>query len=188
VQEKEMSGDSTMAVRPLFQEEGDGAKPISPLQLILFECTQSLFVHLNSMWHSRLPDAGGFYGNGVFFAAEYANAYYATAAWSVPIAIAFNGKPYLELRRFAISSQAPKNTASRLLSVMVRMIRKKYPNIERLISYQDTAVHNGTIYKAQGWKATRISKAGEQNWVKTHPRASARLQTDTSKIRWELPL
>ena len=182
------SGDSIRVVHPLFQEEGDGSIPISPLQLVLAPCSYLLFRELNNQWHSRLPDCGGFYGQGPFFAAQYMNAYYATAAWSSPISISFNGKHFLELRRFAIHSLAPKNTASRLLSIMVKMIRKSHPEIVKLISYQDTEVHAGTIYKAQGWKATRISKACEQNWVKTHPRASRRLQTDSVKIRWEMEL
>ena len=182
------SGDGITVVHPLFQEEGDGATPISPLQLTIYKCSKDVFESLNKLWHSRLPDIGAFYTSGFFFSAEFRNVYYATAGWSSPIAIAFNNKPVLELRRFAISSHAPPNTASRLLSVMVRLIRKERPNIKLLISYQDTAVHAGTIYKAQGWKPTRESVAGEQNWVKTHPRAASRLQTNSSKIRWEYEL
>ena len=48
----------------------------------------------------------------------------------------------------AIASDAPKYTATRMLSIMVKRIKKEFPDIVRLISYQDTEVHKGTIYKA----------------------------------------
>jgi len=35
---------------------------------------------------------------------------------------------------------------------MVKWFSVNEPQAEHLISYQDTAVHTGTIYKAAGWK------------------------------------
>jgi hypothetical protein len=101
------------------------------------------------------------------------------------------GEFYSELRRFAIAPDAPKNTASRLLSVMVRFIRKNRPHVVKLISYQDTEVHVGTIYKASGWQSASIST--KSGWL-NHPRHgntgghAFKLQSNAPKIRWELPL
>jgi hypothetical protein len=66
----------------------------------------------------------------------------------------------MELKRMAISDDAPKNTASRMISYMVRDIRKGFPSVPRLISYQDPAVHSGTIYRASGWQCTGARKSG----------------------------
>ena len=92
------------------------------------------------------------------------------------------GADALELRRLAISQDAPRNTASRMLSVMRKAIKKKMPHIKLLISYQDTDVHQGTIYKASGWSAASVSKAG-MHWGDTRKRSKA--QSTASKIRWE---
>jgi hypothetical protein len=180
--------DSVRVAYPLFQTEGGGSTPTSALQLLLTKCSYQLFAKLNSLWHSRLPNPGGFYTQGMFFCAEYGGNYYAVAGWSRPVAIAFNGKPIYELRRFAIAPDAPPNTATRLLSLMVRAIKKEIPELEKFISYQDCDVHSGTIYKAQGWVPARMSKRGEQNWCKTHARPSQALQSDAPKQRWELAL
>ncbi len=179
--------DDVRIACPLFQAESGGEVPTSALQLRLYRCSLQTFSNLTNLWHSRLPDIGGFYINGLFFTAEFSNLYYATAGWSSPISMSFNGTQTLELRRFAIAPDAPKNTASRLLSVMIRIIKRQNPTLVKLISYQDTGVHSGIIYKAQGWQPTRISKEGEQNWVKTKG-TSCKLQTTTAKIRWELDI
>jgi len=179
--------DDARIACPLFQAEYGGEVPTSALQLILRNCSEKTYKTLVRLWHSRLPHAGSFYGHGMFFTAEFNGIYYATAGWSDPINIAFNGRSYLELRRFAIAPDAPKMTASRLLSLMVRRIKQVKPEIIKLISYQDTEVHKGTIYKASGWRAARISGFKEQrNWVRTYGRPATSLQSDATKIRWEL--
>ena len=179
------AGDARVAC-PLFQAEYGGSKPTSALQLKVQKCGWHLFVKLTDLWHSRLPKAGAYYTNGIFFVAECNNLYYATAGWSEPIAIGLNGKHCFELRRFAIAPDAPKNTATRLLSVMIRKIKAERPDVERLVSYQDTEVHKGTIYKASGWKIARVMPDGEKSWD-THCRPSA-LQSTAPKTRWELAL
>ena len=95
-----------------------------------------------------------------------------------------------ELRRMAVANDAPKNTPSRFLSVMVRLVKKNHPELRRLISYQDTAVHAGTIYRASGWVQTRIQKAGASNWVKgtKNNKASPLYEKMSEKKRWELAL
>jgi hypothetical protein len=94
-----------------------------------------------------------------------------------------DNKNCLELRRFAISPDAPKNTASRMLGFMVRSIRKIIPEISTLLSYQDKEVHTGTIYAASGWhRAARVQ--GKREWS-ILSRQRVETQTDAHKIRWE---
>jgi hypothetical protein len=65
---------------------------------------------------------------------------------------------WLELRRMAISGDALPNTASRMLSAMRTAIRRQQGYETVLVSYQDVAVHHGTIYKASGWTPVAISR------------------------------
>ena len=180
-----MSGDSVRVASPLFPVEGQGSIPMSPLQFNVTETSWEMFKKLNKLWHSRLPDVGAYYIDGVFFCGVYKNVYFCVAGWSAPIARMLNNKGYYELRRFAISEDAPKNTASRILKIMGNIIKKTKPNIYRLISYQDTDVHFGTIYKANGWIKTSKSKPNDKGWVDRHPRRSSKSQTISAKIRWE---
>jgi hypothetical protein len=68
---------------------------------------------------------------------------------------------------------------------MTRIIRKEIPTITRLISYQDTEVHAGTIYKAAGW--TRAVVNDGQSWS-TSTRKRNKEQSLAAKARWELVL
>ena len=167
---------------------GGGAIPTSPLQFIISLTDYRTFKKYNELWHSRLPKIGGFYVRGLFFKAEFNGQIYAVAGWSEPIARMLSKKNYFELRRFAISPGCPKNTATRIMCIMTKIIRKLKPELVKLISYQDTDVHSGTIYKASGWKAAHKSKPNDMNWVVTHKRKISNYQTFASKIRWELDL
>lgn len=177
------SGDSIRVVHPLFQEESDGSIPISPLHLEIEKVNRKTFVNLNELWHSRLPKCTNCF-EGICFAAFYKNTYYAVAWWSKPIAAnrLNDSKATYELRRLAISEDAPKNTASRMISVMIKKIRKELPHITRVISYQDTEVHSGTIYRASGW--SRTTNASFTSWQnrKDFNRVD---QSNAPKIRWE---
>ena len=178
------SGDSIRVVHPLFQGEGDGAIPISPLQLEIQEMPMKIALGLNDFWHSRLPQLTNWQGCEAF-GAFYKNLYYAVAIWGRPVARAYNGKGYWELRRMAIADDSPKNTASRMIRIMKLMIRKKRPEIVRLISYQDTGVHKGTIYRASGWNIGGRKKNIGTGW---NTRKRNMMQTTSDKIRWEYDL
>jgi hypothetical protein len=191
---KVKSGDDAMVAYPLFQGEYGGSTPTSPLQFRLLEISPLRAMELNFKWHSVLPDLhhGNIVGSRrtAYYAAEFEGKFYAVAIWTDPIAAnrLRDGDKILELRRFAISSASPKNTASRLLSVMSRLLRKKYPEIIKLISYQAVECHEGTIYKAAGWKAA--SRSEFELWHKDDPKDSSRRapQTTSAKIRWEFSL
>ena len=185
-----MCGDSITVVHPLFQTESDGSIPISPLQLEIIEIDIKLSQHLNELWHSLLPITN--YSNlvrnkiKISYGAIYKNRFYAVAIWTTPIAAnrIKNGFNMLELRRMAISPEAPKNTGSRMLSIMAKMIKQKYPSVTELISYQSTEHHSGTIYKAANWKPVATSKY--KPWHVGKSRSEA--QTTSNKIRWQTSL
>jgi len=193
MQQNFLGGDGVRVAHPLFQEEGSGSIPTSPLQLEIVEIDRYRAQKLNEQWHSRLPiyDTGFCLNSLVSYGALYKNIFYAIAIWTNPVAALLPQREWLELRRMAISPEAPKNTASRMLAVMARLIEKKFPYVERLISYQDTEVHKGTIYKAAGWIATNKHKGGSWNRPNAKnkngkPRTRPDLNAATGeKVRWE---
>lgn len=186
--------ESIRVMRPLFHAGEGGSIPTSALQLLVDLIDFPHAVALNGLWHSRLPLMKvGFIKNMPFdcFVAEYDGLAYAVAIWSNPVAAALPQYEWLELRRFAIAPDAPKNTASRMLAVMARLIRRKRPEVARLISYQDEETHAGTIYRAAGWQPTLRSTGG--SWDRPNARnqnGSPRTRPDLNKAtgpkqRWE---
>lgn len=173
----------------LFRD--DSAPLISCRQLALVEIKPQLACALNAVWHSRLPyiDWSNVVRNTAFvcYAVEYDGHLYGVAIWSSPVAQnrLKNGKNILELRRLAICHDAPKYTATRMISQMITRIRKKFPFLTTLISYQDTEVHSGTIYRASNWKLATYSDG--QSWS-TDKRKRNVEQSRAIKIRWEFEL
>ncbi len=122
------------------------------------------------------------------FHACHDGASYAVALWSNPVT---NMLPchWLELRRLAIAPDAPKNTASSFISWMVRYLKKKCPEREKLISYQDTEVHTGGIYRAAGWTMGRRGKSGDWNHTSRFRPTKNGIETNRAeKVRWERDL
>lgn len=155
------------------------------------ECPTDEAVELCRKWHSRLPNTQ--WGPWQFaFRAHFSGTVFAVALWNNPSARTLPPH-WLELRRMACSPDAPRNTASRFLGWMVRFFTASHPDRERCISYQDTAVHTGTIYKAAGWQIGHVAKA------RVRDRSKARVGTKrayrsnmngpspdaSEKIRWE---
>lgn len=168
---------------------------IKPRELKLEVCEKLYAVELCRLWHSRLPNVQR--GPWQFaFEAHWEGTPVAVALWNNPSARMLPNH-WLELRRMACSPVAPRNTASWFLAQMARYFRAHCPERERLISYQDTAVHLGTIYKAAGWTAAYRSAPRVRD--RSKPRAGTdrayRLSdfngTDvdaSAKVRWELML
>ena len=183
-EEQCVSADSIRVVHPLFQAGDGGSIPTSALQLHFARTTLDIAVGLNQLWHSRLP----LYrqtGAVICYAATWDNRYYASAIWSQPSSAEID-QTWLELKRLAIASDSPKNTASRMLGFMARDIHRRFPTIPRLISYQDPQVHLGTIYKAAGWECAGSHPSGGFASAKVRYRPPDQATGD--KIRWELPL
>ena len=186
---KDLRADDARIAYPLFQVEYGGATPTSALQLRFSKTNRETFNTLNRIWHSVLPEARNSF-EGVHFAAECGNKMYAVAWWSKPAARRLNGRGMFELRRYAIADDAPKYTASRFLAWMAKEIKRTMPNVETLISYQDTSKHKGTIYKATGWKVGHVtSYESGKNVGATWETRDGRVEVATGeKVRWEYQL
>lgn len=180
-----------MITGDLFLNSPENNIPISPKQFSLVKIKAIDACNLNTQWHSRLPviDWSNVVRTGdyICFGFVFEFSYYAVGIWSGAVAANRfkNGHEILELRRLAISELCPKNTATRMISLMIKEIKINFPHIKRLISYQDTDVHTGTIYKASNWKNTAESQGGSWN-TKTRKRNTD--QTIAKKIRWEYML
>lgn len=182
-------GDSVRVAHPLFQVEGSGSTPTSPLQLHVGRISEDLAIDLNLLWHSRLPVIAKSNilrtKRNLCLGAEYLGIWYASIILSDPVARAFNDKPWMELRRMAIAPDAPPNTGSRLLKVIVSIIKRRMPEVEKIISYQDESVHCGTIYKAAGWNPTFVGGTSWNNKVRKRIDGPA---AGSPKTRWEKAL
>lgn len=66
---------------------------------------------------------------------------------------------FLELNRMAFSDWLPRNSESRAIGAVLRIIKKTYPHIEWIISFSDaTQCGDGTIYRASGFDLTGIKE------------------------------
>lgn len=178
---------------PLFQAGGGGETPTSALQLWVHRIEYVKARELNALWHSRLPrigDPANVMRQTPCFAGTCDGVIYVVAIWSHPVSRSLPQKTWLELRRMAVGPGAPRNTPSRFLAVMARLLRKQEPQVERLISYQDLGVHTGAIYRAAGWVPTVVSKGSTWNKPNSRnlsgrPRVRPADQSTADKQRWE---
>ena len=160
----------------------------SPKEIEIEECSAQLACLLNGIWHSTLPKIH--WSNVVrnthyvCYVFKYKGALLGVAIWSSPIAAnrMRDGRHILELRRLALSNACPKNTATRVLAKMIKRIKVKFPDINKLVSYQDEDAHLGTIYKAGNW---RVAKQVPLMLWNTKTRKRNDLQSHSNKIRWE---
>lgn len=167
---------------------------MSVRELVLDRCDPQTARRLNELWHSRLPRTQ--VGPWQFgFVAHKEGIAYGVALWHNPSARTLPSH-WLELRRLALSDDAPHCAASWMLAGMRRYFASHCPERERLISYQDCDVHQGTIYKAAGWVPAHLAKARTRD--RSAPRRGTRrdyrsnqngLAPDASaKVRWEVAL
>jgi hypothetical protein len=186
-----MEIDTRRLVMPLFAAGAVGVCAVG--ELIVEPCDKGRAVELNGIWHSRLPYAQK--GPWMYaFWARGGGVVYAVALWHNPSARTLPGD-WIELRRMAIAGDAPRNTASYMLSRMIRWFRENTDH-PHAISYQDTTVHLGTIYKASNWEREYVSKA------RVRDRSKLRVGTDrayrsnsngaavdgSEKIRWGIDI
>ena len=180
--------DGVRVAWPLFQEAGSGSTPTSALALRFGLLNKTDARKLVKLWHSRLPIIlpGNMQG-AICYGAEFCGSWYAAAVWTNPVARLLPQQTWMELRRFAIAPDAPRNTASRMLAWMVRDLKKRKPHIERVISYQDKEVHTGAIYKAAGWIRGITTEPRSRPW-KHGGRIRNQEQSRAHKQRWEKSL
>lgn len=180
------------SLNPLWQEHVGPAATVR--ELVLERCAPETARMMNAQWHSRLPRTQPSPWQFAF-AAHKQGAIYGVALWHNPSA---RGLPshWLELRRLAIAPDAPHCTASWMLSRMRRWFLRHCPERERLISYQDCAVHTGTIYRAAGWEIGHVARPRLRD--RSKPRRGTRrdyrsnlngVEPDAAaKVRWEVGL
>ena len=187
-----LRADDARIACPLFQAEYGGEVPTSALQLRIVKVSSKTAKTLNELWHSRLPKIENWRMCELCFAAECNNVFYAVALWSNPVNRNLHEQGCFELRRMAIAPDAPRFTASRMLAVMRKMIVAEKPELKRLISYQDTEVHTGTIYKAAGWiNAGNNHQGGKCGWdnnVRARAEHNGKNPLLAPKNRWEYKL
>lgn len=161
--------------------------PDSSKQMTLREVGVNYAMQKNAEWHSRLPvtSHSNMIRNAhkIFYGAEFADNCFAVAMWTDPVAGNRMSKNdvWLELRRLAIAPDAPKFTATWMIAKMIKHIRKQFPDVTMLISYQDTEVHSGTIYAASNWQRAGVTKGVD--WT-TSNRVRNKTQTLADKVRW----
>lgn len=70
---------------------------------------------------------------------------------------------------------------------MIRTIRRQFPEVVMLVSYSDPESHEGTIYRATGWKADGESRRSGVMW---HNRGREHTANDPCMRvqRWLYPL
>ncbi len=163
-----------------------GQAPTRARHLTLEKIDFATAKELNRAWHSRLPRFGtGFIVDQPFlsFAAVGADGVsYAVAIWSNPVARNLPQAEWLELRRLATAPDCPRNTPSWMMARMIAVILRDKPEVEVLVSYHDTEVHTGGIYRACGWTPTTVNEDG--NWTRPG-RDRPKAQSEAPKQRWE---
>jgi hypothetical protein len=66
---------------------------------------------------------------------------------------------FMEVNRLAFTDYLPRNSESRALGYVIRLVRARYPFIQWLISYADACqCGDGTIYRAAGFVLTQVKK------------------------------
>ena len=175
----------------LFAEE-ERPTPASPREFSVRSIGAPDACKLNAIWHSRFPviDWSNVVRNRYYacYVLEAHGVAYGVAIWSSPVAAnrLKDGQSLLELRRLALSPECPKNTATWMLARMQEDIQTRFPEVIRLISYQDTEVHHGTIYKAANWFLANLPTEG-QDWD-SGSRVRNKPQSSAPKARWEMEL
>lgn len=169
------------------------SEPAKARELSCERCSVDHARELIRLWHSRLPKTQR--GPWMFaFRGAVDDYSYAVALWNNPSARTLP-QHWIELRRMAVSPDAPHCTASWFLGAMAKWFRDNAPQHEVMISYQDEAVHEGTIYKAAGWIAEHRTAARMRDRSKPRPngriyrRKVHGIDVDASaKIRWQKSL
>ena len=160
-------------------------------QLVCEPCPVEASRKCIALWHSRLPITQPSPWI-LSFAARDDERIVAVALWHNPSARNLP-KEWLELRRMAVAPNAPHCTASWFLAAMAKWIWQYMPGVKRLISYQDTSVHKGTIYKAAGWERGAVSKARVRDRSKVRVGTNRAYRSNSNgvdvdgaeKVRWE---
>lgn len=146
--------DSVEAARPDPHRAGGGSSPTSALQNIRIELiphrvARAVFRH---HYLGTLPGATGIcFGLFLHSQLEGAVALGAGPLNGHRVVEAASTDDYLCLTRLWLSDRLPRNSESRVLGVVARLLRKN-TRVKFLIAYADPAQgHRGVVYQAAGW-------------------------------------
>ena len=177
--EKQFCGDSSTAELPLFQGDDGGSSPTSPLQFKIRPIRNETAEQWVVRWHysHRIPT-----GKNICFGLYANNEMYAAIVYGIgvnPYQAKFLGvERVLEIKRMCRSEPPLNYPLSRFIALTAKMAAKEYP-YDCLIAFADPEQgHEGTVYKASGFKLHGMTNAEwhleDENGEKRHRRFAFR--------------
>ncbi len=164
------SGGDVTEAYPLFQEEGGGAIPTSPLQLYIKKINKLTAKNCYKKWHYlKDTDFIQIFNFGAYFDGRIVGA----ISFGPPSALetikglfsTLNQQGYFEIKRFAMDDICPKNSESRFIAISCKLL-KKVTKVKGIITYADSSVnHTGIIYKASGFEYKGLTAPKKDFWV-----------------------
>lgn len=135
-----------------IQFVGGGAIPTSALHLRPIPWTVGRqFIRQHHYLHHAPPT--GRIAFGIFDNGGALGRLIGVMLWGTPAARLEDQTSTMELRRMFILDCTERNAESRMLAVAARYIGLNFPEVKRLLAYADpSAGHEGTIYRAAGWR------------------------------------
>ena len=181
-------GDSIKVTRSLFQVGKGGAIPTSPLQLELREISNNEAGNCYEKWH-YLGKVGflATHNFGVFTEGEM----WGCISFGSPNAKVLKGYwtpetqgGWWEIKRLALSDSLPKNSESRVIAIGIKLLRKMGV-VKGIVTYADNGVgHQGTIYKASGFKYLGLTTLKSDFFEEGHLRPKQRGKVAGLKGEW----
>ena len=175
-----LCGDSSNAELPLFQGDDGGSHPTSPLQFLIRPISNETAENWVVKWHysHRIPT-----GKNICFGLYASNELYAVIVYGIgvnPYQAKFLGvERVLEIKRMCRREPPlPQYPLSRFIALTAKMAAKEYP-YDCLIAFADPEQgHEGTVYKASGFKMHGMTNAEwhleDENGDKRHRRFAFR--------------
>jgi len=115
------------------------------------------------------------------FAIKYKEYVVGCAVFSRPVARLEDQEDTLELRRFVLLDECPRNSESYILGQLLKLLKRE--GWKRFISYSDLEQgHSGIIYKATNWKCLGV--VGGADWRNRRGRVCE--VGRHKKLKWEL--
>lgn len=171
--------DSSTVELPLFQVEDGGSTPTSALQFLIRPIAHETAEKWVVKWHysHRIPT-----GKNVCYGLYADGNLYAVIVYGIgvnPYQAKFLGvQRVLEIKRMCRAEPALKYHLSRFIAISSKMAAKEYP-YDCLIAFADPEQgHEGTVYKASGFKLHGMTNAEwhleDENGEKRHRRFAFR--------------
>jgi len=155
-------GESDVASHPLFQGEGGGSIPTSPLQFTVIPINKETAFRIYREYHYLGRQD---FVNVASFGVMWEGCLYGAITFGPPgaketvkgIFDTEEQSGFFEIKRLAIDNRFPKNSESRLIRIGIKLLRQRF-HVLALLTYADPSVgHDGTIYKASGFRYLGLS-------------------------------